>query len=180
MPVSHYADIFWPNDPIYLNDEVDETLLPRWGYVDDLTPDTPLATDNYYVFLLRLARYRDPELTNWILKRMDLELEALARLPDADCPAFEGRYQPNRKQLNLWLLAHDKHGLHAIHQNTIALLRSAIDDSPEYDISKHEELFGDKLRITHMQQCMSVEAKTRRRAYLAQRAREAKEQNVVS
>ncbi|KAE9389549.1 hypothetical protein BT96DRAFT_946764 [Gymnopus androsaceus JB14] len=91
--------------------------------------------------------YRDPEIANWVLKRMDFELEALARLPDVDCPAFEGDYSPDRKELCLWLLKHDKGGLHVIHQNTIALLRSVIDDIPEYEILKHGELFGDKLRI---------------------------------
>lgn len=110
---------------------------------------------------------------------MDLELEALARLPDAECPAFESQHTPSRKELNLWLRTHDKQGLHAIHQNTISLLRSALDDLPECDISKYGELFGDKLRITHMRRCMPVEAQTRLHAYLGQCAREAEAQNIV-
>jgi len=172
-PIVQFDDI-WPDDPIYFNDTVDDTLLPSWGYVDDLSADDRIATDDYFRFLLPLARYRDPEIANWVLKRMDFELEALARLPDVDCPAFEGDYSPDRKELCLWLLKHDKGGLHAIHQNTIALLRSVIDDIPEYEILKHGELFGDKLRIIHMDRCMSEEAKKRRRANLAERVRDAK------
>ncbi|KAE9393137.1 hypothetical protein BT96DRAFT_944158 [Gymnopus androsaceus JB14] len=172
-PVVHFDDI-WPDDPFYFNDTVDDTSLPSWGYVEDLSADDRIAMDDYFRFLLPLARYRDPEIANWVLKRMDFELEALARLPHVDCPAFEGDYSPDRKELCLWLLKHDKDGLHAIHQNTIALLRSVIDDIPEYEISKHGELFGDKLRIIHMDRCMSEEAKQRRQAYLAERVRDAK------
>ncbi|KAE9387644.1 hypothetical protein BT96DRAFT_1004926 [Gymnopus androsaceus JB14] len=177
-PIAHSEDI-WPDDPPYLNDRVDDALLPSWGYVSDLTTDTPAATDDYFRFLLRLARCRDPEVTNWVLRRMDFELEALARLPDADCPAFEGDYSPDRKELNIWLRMHDKDGLHAIHQNTIALLRSAIDDFPEYEILRYGQLFGDNLRIKHMESCMSLEASLRRQNHLAQRVRDAKEKNVV-
>ncbi|KAE9383947.1 hypothetical protein BT96DRAFT_1008606 [Gymnopus androsaceus JB14] len=135
-PVVHFDDI-WPDDPFYFNNTVDDTSLPSWGYVEDLSADDCIAMDDYFRFLLPLARYRDPEIANWVLKRMDFELEALARLPHVDCPAFEGDYSPDRKELCLWLLKHDKDGLHAIHQNTIALLRSVIDDIPEYEISKH-------------------------------------------
>jgi len=177
-PIAHSEDI-WPDDPPYLNDRVDDTLLPSWGYVSDLTTDTPVATDDYFRFLLRLARCRDPEVTNWVLRRMDFELEALARLPDVDCPAFEGDYSPDRKELNIWLRMHDKDGLHAIHQNTIALLRSAIDDFSEYEILRYGQLFGDNLRIKHMESCMSLEASLHRQKHLAQCVRHAKEKNVV-
>lgn len=138
---------------------VDESLLPDWGYVNKLTVDLPVATDDYYRFLLRLASHWDPEVTAWILKWMDSELEELARLLNAGCPAFEGSGSPGRNEFKSWLVKPDKDGLLVIQQNTIALLRSVIDDTPEYEILKHKELFGDILRVTHMRKHMSSEAR---------------------
>lgn len=138
IPTVEFKDIF-PDNPLYFNAEVDDSLLPSWDYVDDLAADNCLATDG---FLLRLARHCDPEITKLVLKRMDFKLEALALLPDTDCMAFKGHHSPDCEQSRLsWLRKHDKHGLHVIHQNTIALLRSVIDDFPAYFISKHKELF---------------------------------------
>lgn len=170
-----FEDIF-PDNPLYYNAEVDESLLPSWDYVDDLTADNRLATEDYFRFLLRLARHRDPEITNWVLKHMNSELEALALLPDTDCMPFDGDDSPDRKQsIYSWLLKHEKHGLHAILQNTIVLLRTVIDDVPASDIPKHKELFGDKLTIFQMHMCLSLEGRARRDAYMAERVREAKQ-----
>lgn len=177
-PKAEYDDL-WPENPFCYNDLVDDTLLPSWSYVGDLTVDNLIATEDYYNFLLPLARHRNPEVTKWVLVRMDAELEALARLPDADFPAFEADHPPSRKELNRWLLKHDKYGLHTIHQNTIALLRSTIDDMLEYEIPRHEELFGDRLRITNMERCMSEDVRRRQQAHLLERTREAKENNLV-
>jgi len=78
---------------------------------------------------------------------MDLQLEALAKLPQSDDIPEYHFVDPNRScdraSLTKWLRKHNPHGLHTIQLQTLSKLRCTVDDLWPVDVPAFLELFGE-------------------------------------
>ncbi|KAE9405468.1 hypothetical protein BT96DRAFT_934953 [Gymnopus androsaceus JB14] len=77
---------------------------------------------------------------------MDLQLKALAKLPQSDdIPEYhfvDPNRSCNRASLTKWLCKHNPHGLHTIQLQTLSKLRCTVDDLWPVDVPAFLELFG--------------------------------------
>ena len=121
--------------------------LPSQDFHLGLSCDDVEILSCYTKELLQLSTFRDPEVTSRILQRMDLQLEALAKLPQSDDIPEYHFVDPNRScdraSLTKWLRKHNPHGLHTIQLQTLSKLRCTVDDLWPIDVPAFLELFGE-------------------------------------